>query len=376
MKLTAKVKLLPNVEQAARLKQTLERANAACNAISDYAWEHETFGQYTLHKALYYTIRQQFDLAAQVVVRCFSKVADAYKLDKKAKRQFKPHSGVAYDDRILNWRLPHKTVSIWTLGGRLSIPFACGERQWELLQTQQGESDLVCIGGKFYLFATCNVDEPTLVDVEGVLGVDLGMANIALDSDGQAYSGSEIKNVRHRHRRLRKKLQSKGTLGSRRRLRKLAGKEKRFASHTNHTISKQLVQKAQGTGRAIALEDLSGMRDRVTVRKPQRSQLHSWSFYQLRQYIEYKAKRVGLPVILVDPRNTSRTCPECGHCDKHNRPNQSTFSCVVCGYAAHADYVASVNISRRAVVNPPYCSDAPLAPVQGFGAAPEQSSLV
>jgi hypothetical protein len=82
---------------------------------------------------------------------------------------------------------------------------------------------------------------------------------------------------------------------------------------------------------------------------------------------------VGVPVILVDPRNTSRTCPECGHCDKHNRPNQSTFSCVVCGYAAHADYVASVNISRRAVVNPPYCSDAPLAPVLGFGAAPEQS---
>ncbi len=370
MKLTAKVKLLPNKEQAMYLKQTLERANAACNAISTYAWEQQTFGQYTLHKALYYDIRTTYDLAAQVVVRCLAKVGDAYKLDKEAKRTFKATSAIAYDDRILNWRLPTKTVSIWTLGGRLSIPFVCGERQWELLQTQQGESDLAYSGGQFYLFATCNIDEPTPIDVEGALGVDLGIANIAVDSDGQAYSGSEIKSVRHRQRRLRQQLQSQGTLGSRRRLRKLAGKEQRFAAHTNHTISKQLVHKAQGTGRAIALEDLQGIRDRITVSKPQRAGLHSWSFYQLRQYIEYKAKLAGVPVILVDPRHTSRTCPECGHCDQHNRPNQSTFCCTQCSFAANADYVAARNISGRAAVNPPYCSDVPT------GAAPEQSSLL
>ena len=206
MKLIAQVQLLPNDEQASYLLQTLEIANAACNAISDYAWEQQRFGQYPLHTALYYGIREQFGLAAQVAVRCLSKVADAYKKDKQTKRVFKPHSAIAYDDRILNWRLPSKTVSICTVGGRLNIPFVCGERQWERLQSQQGESDLAYVRGKFYLFATCVVDEPDERDIEVVLGVDLGIVNIATDSDGESYSGRAVNHVRHRHRRLRRKL--------------------------------------------------------------------------------------------------------------------------------------------------------------------------
>ena len=90
-----------------------------------------------------------------------------------------------------------------------------------------------------------------------------------------------------------------------------------------------------------------------TVRRSQRATLHSWAFYQLRSFVTYKAKQAGIPVVLVDPQNTSRTCPACGHIDKANCPNQSTFSCVVCGFAGFADHIAAVNISRRAVVNPP-----------------------
>jgi putative transposase len=121
----------------------------------------------------------------------------------------------------------------------------------------------------------------------------------------------------------------------------------------NHRISKQLVAKAKDTNRAIALEDLQGIRSRITVRRSQRATLHSWAFYQLRTFVEYKARRVGIPVILVDPRNTSRTCPVCGHVDKANRPNQSTFSCVFCGFAGLADHIAAINIGRRDVVNQP-----------------------
>ena len=67
----------------------------------------------------------------------------------------------------------------------------------------------------------------------------------------------------------------------------------------------------------------------------------------------YKAKCAGVPVCLVDPRNTSRTCPACGHVDKANRPSQAKFSCVICGFAGLADHIAAVNIGRRAAVNPP-----------------------
>jgi IS605 OrfB family transposase len=357
MKLTATVKLQPTDSQRELLFETLACANAACNYISEQAWEAKVFGRVPVHHLTYNAVRVRFDLAAQLAVRCIGKVVDAYKKDKKTKRLFKKLGGVPYDNRILNWRIPDRNISIWLLGGRQEIDFVTGDHQLALLQYQQGESDLVYHKGEFYLYTTCDVPDEAPIDPEGWLGVDLGIANIAVDSDGQIHSGSEIKNVRYRHRRLRKKLQSKGTLGTHRRLKKLAGKEQRFARHVNHTISKRLVKKAQGTGRGIALEDLTGIRDRVTVRKPQRASLHSWSFYQLRQFTEYKAQWRGVPVVYVDPRNTSRQCSVCGCIDKANRKTQDTFSCTSCGHAAHADVNAAINIGRRAVVSPPDCSD-------------------
>jgi IS605 OrfB family transposase len=120
----------------------------------------------------------------------------------------------------------------------------------------------------------------------------------------------------------------------------------------NHRTSKEIVRKAQDTRRGISLEDLKGIRARVTARKSQRRTVHSWSFAQLRQFIEYKAKLYGVPTRVVDPRNTSRTCPECGHVDKHNRPTRDRFTCVSCSFAGEADTVAAENI-RRAAVNQP-----------------------
>mgnify|MGYP001014053669 CR=1 FL=1 len=157
---------------------------------------------------------------------------------------------------------------------------------------------------------------------------------------------------------MRQALQAKGTRSAKRHLKRLAGMEARFRRNTNHVISKRIVTKAEGTARAIALEDLKGIRDRVTVRKGQRARHGSWAFHQLRAFIEYKAERAGVPVIAVDPRNTSRTCPklDCGHCDKHNRPSQAEFRCVACGFVSHADHVGAVNVGRRGEVTRPIVS--------------------
>lgn len=351
MKLIAQVKLLPTPDQADALKRTLIAGNAACEHVSKRAWQTQTFGQYDLHHLCYRAVREKFKLTAQMAVRCIAKVADAYKLDRKARRKFKPTGSLAYDDRILRW-LPD-SVSIWTLTGRMTIPFACGEHQRGLLKTRQGESDLVAFRDKFFLSATCEVDEPTPQDLEGVLGLDLGIKNIAVDSDGEIHSASAINNVRYRHRRLRQKLQRKGTKAAKRRLKALSGRESRFAKWTNHNLSKRIVAKAQGTRRALALEDLGGIRNRVRLRRSQRATLHSWSFFQLRAFLEYKARRAGVRVLTVDPAYTSQTCPACGRVDKRNRPTQSIFSCVVCGCSGNADHFAAVEISRRAAVNPP-----------------------
>jgi len=355
--LTAQTKLLPTPEQTDLLKCTIERANAACNYISERAWEEKTFRQYDLHRLVYYDARERFGLSAQMTVRCISKVAAAYKLDRERKRTFKPRGAIAYDGRILRYKLDKAEVSIWTLGGRQSVPFTCGMRQWELLLSQKGESDLVYRRGKFYLLATCDVEEAVPIEPEGVLGVDLGVRNIAVDSDGEVFSSECLNRVRANYRWLRAKLQCIGTKSARRLLRHLSGKEARFAKDTNHRISKQIVAKAEGSLRAIALEDLSGIAKRVTVRRRQRATLHSWSFSQLRAFVEYKAQRAGIPVFLVDPKNTSRTCPFCGYIDKRNRASQETFSCVACGFAGLADHIAAENI-RWAAVNQPNASDA------------------
>ncbi|MBI3962870.1 MAG: IS200/IS605 family element transposase accessory protein TnpB [Deinococcus sp.] len=353
MKLTACVKLQPTAEQAHALRQTLERANAACNHISAWAWKHQTFGQWALHRALYRKIRATFHLSAQVTVRVLAKVADAYKLDKRRKRVFLATGSIAYDERILRWHLMNSTVSLWTLQGRMTMPFVCGERQRQLLVTQQGESDLAYVDGAFYLCATCNVETPDPADVQGVLGCDLGIVNILADSDGNTYSGAMVNGLRHRHRRLRKRLQAKGTPSARWLLKKRRRKERRFATDTNHRISKAVVAHAQGTGRALALEDLGGIRDRLTVQKRQRATLSSWSFGQLRQFLTYKAQRAGVLLLLVDPRHTSRTCPVCGGIDQRNRPTQARFCCVSCGCSGPADTIAAENI-RRAAVNLPH----------------------
>ncbi len=380
MKLTAKVKLQPTEAQADSLKRTLETGNAACNYISGVAWETKTFGKFQVQKLVYETVRKTFDLTAQLVIRCIAKVTDSYKrsppegtrrsrrsLDKKtaprgcasveATPTFKPLGSIAFDSRILSWKLDRNEVSIWTVDGRQKIGFLCHDRAKEILLGVRGESDLCLIDGAFYLFTSCEVKEESPKDVDTFLGVDMGIKNIASDSDGNQYTGQTVNALRKRHAKLRSKLQSKGTQSARRLLKKRKRKEQRFAKDVNHQISKSIVLRAKDTDRGIAIEELGGIRDRVTVRKAQRRQHHSWAFSDLRLKIEYKAKLHGVPVISVDPRNTSRTCTACGCVDKANRKSQSVFLCVSCGYFAPrghpADTNAAVNISRRALVNAP-----------------------
>ena len=352
MKLTAKIKLVAAPDDFAALLQTMQTANACCDWISKRAWKTKTFGQFAIHKLCYATAKEKYKLSAQVVVRCIGKVCDAYKLDKKIQRTFWEFGAIAYDDRILSWDMGAQIVSIWTISGRLKIPFQTGPRQLELLKRRQGESDLIFSRGVFYLGAICNVDQPEPADVESFLGVDLGIAQIAATSDGKSYSGAAVKGVRHRHRRLRTKLQKKQTRGAKRKLKQLSGKEARFANHLNHCISKDIIETARRTKRGIAIEELTGIRTRIRARRDQRAVLHSWAFAQLGSFLAYKAAVAGVALVKVDPRNSSRECSRCSHTDKLNRPSQSKFLCRSCGYSANADLNAAVVIASRAVRKP------------------------
>jgi putative transposase len=348
VKLTVQVRLLPDAIQQAALRVTLNLANRAANLVSEVAWQRGVFRCFDLQQVTYGQVRA-LGLSAQPAVRVVKKVADAYTLDRRTKRTFRPDAAQPYDDRCLSWQPEQQTVSIWTVTGRLKgVRFTVGEHQEALLPYRKGESDLVYRDGKWYLFATCEAPEAQQATPAGWLGVDLGLVNIATTSDGQRHAGQHLNRVRHRNRRLRAKLQRKSTKSAKRLLKHRRRKEARFATDTNHVISKRIVAQAERTGRGIALEDLQGIRGRVRLRKPQRATLHTWAFHQLGQFLAYKARRAGVVVVWVDPAFTSQACSACGHVDRANRPDQARFCCRSCGFAGHADWNAARNIAMGA----------------------------
>ena len=352
MKLSMKLKLITTDYQNQVLLDTMQRFNSACDYISDIAYNNKVFGQVNLHHLTYYDIRDKFGLGAQMTVRAIGKVVESYKIEKKYKHTFKPFGAIVYDSRILKFKFPDK-ISISTLEGRQDIPFIFKNYRDVELRRASGQADLVYHDGIFYLVVCVDVPEPPEDDTKEFLGVDLGIVNIASDNTGTQYTGNKLNSVRNRYFRIRKKLQKKNTKSAKRLLKKRKRKEQRFANNTNHIISKQLVDKAKALGLGIALEDLKGIRDRVTVKKAQRRTHVNWNFYDLRTKITYKAILAGVKVVFVDPRNTSRMCSICGFISKKNRPNQSTFLCQQCGFSCHADLNASVNIGTRASVNTP-----------------------
>lgn len=335
-----------------RLLETMKRFNKAATFAARKGFDAGVFSQPSIHKLAYAEIRSRFDLSAQMAVRAIGKACECFARDKEKCPVFKDHGAITYDERILSFKGLDK-VSLWTLpGGRMIVPLIYGEYQKQRFGRIKGQVDLVFRKGKFYLYATMDLPEDSPVEVHDFLGIDLGITNIASDSDGNRFSGSQVKSVRYRHRRLRTKLQKKQTRAAKCRLKALAGKEQRFATWVNHNISKQIVASAKGTERGVAIEELGGIRERVKVGRKQRAVLHSWAFSQLRQFLTYKALLAGVTLVTVDPRNTSRTCHECGHCAKENRQREQ-FRCRSCNHAAHADINAARNIRAGALVNRP-----------------------
>ncbi len=352
MKLTVKVKLLPTSEQKTSLIKTMEIFNEACNYISQIAWENQTFGQVGLHHLCYRFVRETYGLSAQLTVRAIGKTCESYRSDKKTLHVFKKHSALVYDQRILSFK-GLDTVSILSLDGRFKIPIVFGEYAQLHRRMIRGQADMIYVKENLFLCLCIELPEGTPIEPKGTLGVDLGICNLATTSDGDNFSGKEVDAVRERMTTIKRKLQKHGSKSAKRHLKKLSGKEARFKRNTNHIISKKIASKAKDTSCSIALEDLKGFNGRQTVRKADRERFGKWSFDQLRQFIEYKSRLAGVPVITVNPRNTSRTCSECGFISKANRKSQSLFSCVKCGMSMNADFNAALNIALRAAVNPP-----------------------
>ncbi|HWF69723.1 MAG TPA: transposase [Mycobacterium sp.] len=378
MKRVVKVRMLPAAEQAAYLQATLNMCNEAASWLSAGMHAERLHRKHDVQKRFYTELKERFGLSAQPAIRVIGKVADAYttlranieagnygppgsvKRTKVAATPigFRADAAQPFDARCLSWQIPEvvggrqATVSIWTTAARLKgVRVLAAPGDLVLLRSRSiGETDLIYRDGKWFLHASVEAPEAPLAQaINGFVGVDLGIVNIATSSDGDRAAGARLNRYRKRQQRLRARLQAKKTSSALRLLKKRRRKEARFAADVNHQISRRIVAEAQRTGRGIAAEQLTGIRARVRLRKPQRAAVHSWAFAQLGGFLAYKAQAAGVAFVEVDLAYTSQTCSMCGWVDKHNRRSQAAFECGRCGFVGHADHNAAINIADRGV---------------------------
>jgi putative transposase len=340
-------KLAPTPDQVIEIDATLAVFAEACDFAADTARQIGSTNKVKVQHACYREIREQFGLPANLAIRAIARACAALKVPARMHSKFAPTS-IDFDARIFAFQEWNWTFGLTLLGGRTKIATVLGGRQRGMLKGRKPTAAVLVKrrDGGYFLHVQISEDVPDPSDPEDFLGVDLGIVNIAADSEGETFSGQAINRTRRRRATARKQHQRKGTKRAKRKLKSLSGRQRRFQAKTNHEISKKIVAKAKALGVGIAMEDLSGIRGRVetTVSKAFRGRFGNRSFFQLRTFIVYKAQAAGVPVVFVDPRYTSQTCAECGHREKPNRKSQSEFSCKKCGHKAHADLNAARNI--------------------------------
>jgi putative transposase len=358
--LTLACKLQPTPEQVAKIDATLQAFADACNYANEFV-PAQINNKPTIQSLVYQDLREKFGLSANLAVRACARVGanrKTAKLKGKPVKGFKPTSA-DYDARIFSFRERDWTASLTLIGGRERIAMQLGNYQMGKLKGRVPTSAQLCKhrDGLYYLHIQLTDDAPEPIKSNRVIGVDFGRREIARTSTNKGWDGQQINQVRDHYTRVRASLQrkvSKGTRTTRRRarqvLQRLSGREKRFQSWLNHHISRQIILEAKELNAIVAIEDLTGIRERTNQQprgKLERRRSNSWAFYQLRQYLEYKGIKSGVKVIAVPPAYTSQTCHACNHMGLRS---DKVFKCGNCGWHGDADWNGAMNISKIGAV--------------------------
>lgn len=351
--LTIVCKLQPTPKQIDLIEVTLVGFADACNYTNQIVKPNIT-SSVSIQNLVYSALREQFGLSANLAVRACARVGANRKTAKvkdKPVKNFQPTSA-DYDARIFAFREKDWTVSLTLIGGREHIKLNAGNYQRGKLVGRKPTSAQLCKhrDGEYYIHIQIKDEAPAPTKSDKVIGVDFGRRDIAVTSIGNKWDGKQITELRDKHSRVRASLQkkaTKGTRSTRRRarqvLKRLQGRERRFQTWLNHIISKLIILSALSSKAIVAIEDLTGIRETTNQQprtKTERRRSNSWSFFQLRQFLEYKGIQSGVEVVAVSPRYTSQTCHQCLHIhpdqDKSYRSGKS-FKCGHCKWHGDAD---------------------------------------
>jgi putative transposase len=151
--------LWPMLAQSTALQRTLETVNEARNLISAVAWYTGTFSVRALDELCRNDVRERFGLSAAIAHRCVMNVAAHYRHDPQIKHTFRPHASIPYDHHTLRIDTEAQAVTLWTVIGQQTIPFAANEG----LSDDWQRPTLTLVSGAWYLL----IIVPGTADVAG-----------------------------------------------------------------------------------------------------------------------------------------------------------------------------------------------------------------
>ncbi len=357
---TLRLPLNPTTEQAQSLLETMREFTQSFNLVCAEGWRLKEGNAYTLHKLTYRDCKALCpDIVSDLHVQARQKAAEAVKsalsLAKKGKKVGSPQSSLCaprYNKNSFSVDWQKGLANLATVTGRQKVAFTVPTYALDLIGHQTSSNrvataDLVYRKGRFTLHVVLKLDDIEFADNHTALGIDLGVCRPAVTSDGRLHGKKCWREVSKRRFRLKRKLQSNGSKSAKRHLKTLAGRELRFRRDCDHVLSKSILYGITA-GTTVVVENLTNIRARVkATRGEAKRRLHSWSFAQLRGFLDYKAETLGCQIAAVDPRHTSQRCSACGYIYRGNRPSQSRFVCRLCGHRANADKNAATNIRDK-----------------------------
>jgi putative transposase len=256
-----------------------------------------------------------------------NQILKKYSLNKKLKR-------------ISSVKLTVPGLSIKFKNNRIKIPCLKMEMDFEkdIEKINQIEFD------QEFAYISCTVKEAEKIECEGWLGIDrntTGHCAVVADNKNNKVIllGKAAQHIHKKYSKIRKKFQKKKKL---KKLKAIKRRESNIQKDINHKTSKKIVNYAKNNKCGIKLEKLKDIRQTTKQPKSFKYSMNSWAYFQLEQFIEYKAQLAGVSVVYVDPAYTSQACHKCHQLGNRNG---KVFKCPHCGYTSHADVNASWNIS-------------------------------
>jgi IS605 OrfB family transposase len=367
VKRTIPVKLDVPDDRRDDLHTTIEQFNHAANYTVDHGRNDDGYlilNKSKIHDKMYYDLRDETDLPANLCVRAYSKaveamkstVADWKKGNSRPLPRFNKPSAV-YDKRTLT--IKDRSATLSTVNGRVAVEYVLGDYQRSYLDSDDYEQRMGTLHyhedeDEFYLHIVL-LKEVEERGGDRVMGVDLNLKNVAVTSTGSFYDGGRLLWGQNHHFRVRRSLQHKGTRSAKQVLRRLSGRETRFVLDRLHTISRRIVEEADAHDCSyIAVERLTHIREQMgNMNDRIKRQMHQWAFRELQSMLEWKAAEYGIRVEQIPPAFTSQTCSWCGHQSSTNRDSETGwFECNECGQEYDGDYNAAKNIGLKLLTVP------------------------